>query len=278
MPEGDTIHSVARAMRPLVVGAPIQALQLPTGDVPVAPETRGLAVEARGKHLFVTFGAPGETPRVLRVHLGMNGEWHRYRDGERWRKSPHDTPHLVLTTDRWVLVCFQPAQHALYTRAEDAARDRAVAALGPDLLGPDLDLDVVLARARAPAHAERAVADVLLDQRVAAGIGNVYKSEVLFIARVDPWSPVGALSDEALRALYRLAAELLAKNVGVGARVTAVERAPHGQPLHGGLRHWVYRRAGRPCPRCRTLIRSAPQGPQVRTTYWCPRCQGPGPG
>jgi len=273
MPEGDTIHNVALAMRPLVVGAPLAALHLPTGDVGLAEGTAGRAVEAHGKHLLISFAAPDAPLRMLRVHLGMNGEWHRYRVGERWRRSPRDTPHVALTAGDWVLVCFQPAQCVLYDRARDLARDPAFAGLGPDLLDPATALPEVLARARAPEHADRAVADVLLDQRVAAGIGNVYKSEVLFIERVDPFRALRELSDETLSRLYERAVALLSANVGGGPRVTAGSRAPFGQTSPGGLRHWVYRRAGRPCPRCRTPIRSAPQGPQVRMTYWCPRCQ-----
>jgi endonuclease-8 len=275
MPEGDTIHKVALALRPHVAGVPIRALRLPHGDVPMAAGTRGVAVKARGKHLIVTFGAPGAPPRVLRTHLGMNGSWHRYRPGERWRKSPSDTPHVAIHTDDWVLVCFQPAQCVLYQHPGDLERDPAIADLGPDLLGPGLDLDVVLARARVARNAARAVAEVLLDQRVAAGVGNVYKSEVLFLERVDPWAPVGAIPDLVIRAVYARAAALLAANVHDGARVTAPERAPFGHRLPPGLRHWVYRRAGHPCPRCRAPIAGRPQGPQVRMTYWCPSCQAP---
>lgn len=271
MPEGDTLHTVAALLRPLLVGRALQVVRVRGQVWPELRRASVAGVEAVGKHLLIEAGG-----HTVRVHLGMNGSWHRYRPGEAWQRAPSQAG-LVLETDDLVLVCFRPsAVEVLRTR--DRAANPALARLGPDLVAPDCDLADVLARARDPRNADRPVAELLLDQTVAAGIGNVYKSEVLFLEGVHPWTPVGALADDALQRLYARAAELLRRNVGTVRRTTTGRPGRPGRPPEAaaarGGRLWVYHRTGRGCRRCGSAIQAASQGrPTPRRTYWCPRCQ-----
>jgi endonuclease-8 len=276
MPEGDTIHTVARVMAPALVGQRLALLEV---DQVARPWSLGAEVsscEAVGKHLVIELVAMGGERYSLRVHLGMKGSWHRYRKGEPWLRPP-SRRRVVLDAHRWLFVCFGPKE--VEVLGEGAFVRSQVAHLGPDLLGKDFDLDEVLRRARLPEHRALAVADLLLTQTVAAGIGNVYKSELLFLERVDPFRPIAALSDEALAALYRRARPLMQDNLESGGwRITTTRPAfatgfgpDRIIPRHE--RHWVYRRAKRPCFECGTLVQSRLQGPMARMTYWCGRCQ-----
>ena len=257
MPEGDTLHKIAAALRPDLAGERVERLWLrDAGDVTKLVGRRVESVEAIGKHLVVSLSGDWH----LRTHLGMKGSWHRYRPGERWQRA-RSTASVELATEGWVFVCFRASQVEL-TRAASSGDLARVAKLGPDVLGAELDLDEVISRARR-LGADREIGEVLLDQRVAAGIGNVYKSEIPFLEGVHPRTPLGELDDEGLRALYRRARDLMKKNLHTPARVTR----------DSGPRYWVYRRAGRPCLRCGTPIRRFLQGEQARSTFWCPRCQ-----
>ncbi len=280
MPEGDTIHRVRAALAPHLVGAPLVALHVDRVPWPEARTLTVTACEAVGKHLLLTLAREGRDVHVLRSHLGMKGTWHSYALGEPWHRHP-DRARLILATAARVFVCFDAKEVAL-TRAT-AQQPGQVARVGPDLLAAEPELDAVVARARAAGGPSSAIADLLLTQSVASGIGNVYKSEVLFMAGVDPWRPCDALPDRALRELYALAAAMLADNTARGGwRITTDARAcshaplarqTHLTPPRGLPRHWVYRRAGRPCLVCATPIRSRLQGPMARMTYWCPQCQ-----
>jgi endonuclease-8 len=216
------------------------------------------SVESRGKHLLIGF----DNGLTLRTHMRMTGSWHRYRPGERWR-LPAQSATVVIETPEAVAVCFNAPVAELLTGTE-LARHARLNALGPDLLSKDFEPDVAVAQLRDRPDAE--VANALLDQEAMAGIGNVYKSEVLFLERTNPWTDVSALSDERLGAIVATARRLMRANLRGGARVTTGRRQP-------GAGLWVYGRAGRPCRRCATLIRAARQGELARTTYWCPRCQ-----
>jgi endonuclease-8 len=198
--------------------------------------------------------------------MRMKGSWHRYRPGELWR-LPARRAVCVLETDAAVAVCFDAPVVELLTDA-DLARHATLRALGPDLLGESPDLEEAVRRLRDRDAVP--LGEALLDQRTAAGIGNVIKSEALFMARLDPWAQVRAFSDEDLHAVLGRAAQLLAANTSGGRRVITGRRSP-GEAL------WVYLRAGRPCRRCGTLIRARRQGSQARTTYWCPSCQASRP-
>jgi endonuclease-8 len=216
------------------------------------------SVEARGKHLLIGFSGG----LWLRTHLRMRGSWHRYRVGEPWR-LPAARASAVLHTDTAVAVCFDAPEVELLSSAE-LERHAVLSALGPDLLGAAFDADEAVRRLLAGPSVP--LGEALLDQRAVAGIGNVVKSEVCFLERLDPWAPVGDVPETSLRAALVTARRVLQSNVGGGARVTTGVSAP-GRSL------WVYGRAGRPCRRCGTLIAARRQGEQARMTYWCPRCQ-----
>jgi endonuclease-8 len=225
------------------------------------------SVEARGKHLLIRF----DSGLVLRTHLGMRGSWHRYAPGERWQR-PASRARIVLETENAVAVCFDAPTVELFDgRAESI--HRALSALGPDLMAPDFDertLAEALRRLRDPSRASQTIAEALLDQRAMAGVGNVYKSEVLFVERVDPFARVANLDDGTIRRLILTSRRLLLANSEGGARVTTNLEA--GERRVAG-RLWVYDRAGRPCRRCGTSIRSRSLGELDRLTFWCPSCQ-----
>lgn len=273
MPEGDTLYKVSRALRPELIGQRLSRVELRANGAPGSVAAHHVdIVDALGKHLLIGLvTADGTVPDeqwVLRVHLGMHGSWHGYAPDERWQRPGHRAS-VVLQTQQRVLVCFDAAEVELLERRHLAAH-RVLSRLGADLLAPTIELRHVLDRARQPAHAHRSVADLLLDQEVACGIGNVFKSEVLFVCRRNPWARVGELTDEALLALYGDARSLMQQNTGAGLRQTVhLPRPRHGR----APRHWVYGRAGRPCLQCATRILMAAQGDQGRVTYWCPRCQ-----
>ena len=255
MPEGDTIHRAADRLRSALVGRRVVRVEAgrARGRRP-QPGTTIDAVEAQGKHLRIRF-ADGT---VLRTHLRMTGSWHLYRTGERWRQPAHLARALV-EVDEWVAVCFSAPV------VELERDDRATAHLGPDLTSAaltDTDLDVAVERMAAMLGPDVEIAVALLEQRVAAGIGNVFKSEVLFVHRVDPFTPLRAVPIDVRRALLATAATLLRANAAsAGPRVTYA----------GGTA--VYGRERRPCRRCGTPIQRRRQGEQARSTYWCPTCQ-----
>ncbi len=266
MPEGDTIFRTARTLDQALAGrvlARFEARRLVHRPFP--PGTRVVRVEARGKHCLIHF----DDGRALRTHLRMSGSWHLYRPGERWRRQPAAARAVVEVTPGagdergWVAVCFSAPVVELATAGAPAS---GTAHLGPDLCRPDPDLDEALRRVERLSGPQRPVVDVLLDQRIAAGVGNVYKSEVCFACRVHPGAPIATLDPDLRRRLLSTAAEQLRANLDHPDRAT----------LDGGLA--VYGRAGRACRRCATPIAWARMGEDHRATYWCPTCQpGPGP-
>ncbi len=264
MPEGDTIHRSAARLRPALAGRTLLAFEAVRlrGDPPRAG-TRIDEVEAVGKHLLVHF-ADGLT---LQTHLRMTGSWHLYRTGETWRKPRH-LARVRLQVEGWEAVCFAAPVVRTYRRDAPGGplgRDSDPGAhLGPDLCRADLtaaDLEECVARMLTCAGPHEQVGVVLLDQRVACGVGNVYKSEVLFACGVDPFTPVSDLDNATRRRLIATASRLLRANLGAGPRETVA----------GGVA--VYGRARRPCPRCGATIRMTHQGEHARSTYWCPSCQ-----
>ena len=190
----------------------------------------------------------------------MNGSWHRYRPGERWRR-PEARARLVIEVPGAVAVCFDAPVVELFEQRAEAIHP-AISTLGPDLLDPGFDdvaADETLRRLRDPARAGLTISEALLDQRALAGIGNIWRNETLFAERTDPFATVASLDDDHLRRLVSTARRLLSDSASL---------AP------GRQRFRVYRRAGRPCPRCGTQIQSRPLAAELpRTTYWCPRCQ-----
>ncbi len=253
MPEGDTLVRTADGLRPFLIGRPVTAA---TARQP-GPQAGRLvgatvtAVEAAGKNLLIRF----DNGLEVRTHLRMHGSWHRYRPGERWRR-PAARARLVIEVPGSVAVCFDaPTVELLEQRTEGL--HPSLSGLGPDLLKDPFDLDEALRRLRDPARAASPIAEVLLDQRALAGIGNEVKCQVLWERRLSPWQPVGEVDADSLRRLVERAREILREGAATG-------RRPRD----------VYRRAGRPCPRCATPIRVEHQGTGLpRLTFWCPGCQ-----
>jgi endonuclease-8 len=269
MPEGDTILRTARTLDRALAGRAVVRFEAPrlVGRRP-APGATVTGVEARGKHLLIHFEDHlGGHPRApgglsLHTHMGMTGSWHLYRPGARWRKSP-GAARVVLEVDSAVAVCFSaPVVEVL----SEPHRHPALARLGPDLSREGADVDDAVARMERLLPPTTEIGDVLLDQRVACGVGNVYKSEVLFACGVDPSTPLAELSPARRRQLVEEASRLLRANLDGWPRstISTSER-------NGGLA--VYGRAGRPCRRCGIPVRSRRQGERV--TYWCPACQPP---
>jgi endonuclease-8 len=273
VPEGDTIFRTARTLRSVLAGRQVTRFasrvpQVRTFGVERLVGQTVAEVEARGKHLLVWF-APADL--ALHTHMMLSGSWHTYRPGQDWRKA-EGFAKAVVEVPGTVAVCFSAPVCEVLSRAQ-IQRHRSLAALGPDALGEAVDL--AEARRRLDMRAQAAIGEALLDQRVLAGVGNVYKCEVLFVHGVDPWARVADLDPSLRDALLATAERLLKANVGTASPV----RVTTGQPasaLRGRDRVHVYGKARRPCPRCGTPIRVARQGQQARLTYWCPGCQRPG--
>jgi endonuclease-8 len=273
VPEGDTIFRAARTLQRAMAGRAVTrfesvfpALTRIHIDTPLTGQTID-AVSASGKHLLMRFSGG----MVLRTHMRMNGSWHIYRPGERWQRPARDM-RIVVATGDFVAVGFN-IPDAEFIAARRLARHDELRRLGPDLLSETFDEAEALRRIRA--RPGEAIADVLLNQRVMAGIGNVYKSEVLFICRINPFREAGSLPDDDLSRLVASARKFLLANVH-----TAL--AP--MTTYSGLRRttgrdnprerlWVYGRAGLPCRRCRTPILLDKRGRDARLTYWCAECQ-----
>jgi endonuclease VIII len=264
MPEGDTIFRTAQSLGAVLTGEKIsRARSSALGQAIARVEGSTVeAVQAKGKHLIIGF----DNGLALHTHMRLQGSWHRYRRGERWRR-PAWKARAVLETADWLAVCFDaPVVELVEQRA--LRIHPALAALGPDLLAADFDLDEAIRRLRDPARQGKSVAEALLDQRALAGIGNVYKNETLFLERANPWRAIADIPDERLVLIVERARALLGANTGGGVRTTTGRSS-----LAAGSRLWVYRRAGRPCFRCGTRIVSRRQGEEARITFWCPACQ-----
>lgn len=261
MPEGDTVHLVARLLAPMLVGQElVQVVVRSHGRAGELAGSRATAVLARGKHLLVTL----DRGWTVHVHLGMDGTWHQYAPGARWRR-PADEAHVVLGTASTVNVCFRPKLAELL-RTGDVGRTPVLALLGPDLLSDAVDWGEV--ERRVALVREAPVGEALLSQHVAAGIGNIYRAEVLFLHRLHPAQLVSASPEPV--ALWRTASRLLRDNLAAAlegrlARVTTDSLVPS--------RLNVYGRGGRPCPRCGARITTVGGPPRGRTCWFCPRCQ-----
>jgi endonuclease-8 len=262
MPEGDSIHRLAARLRPRLVGGRVRAFDAHDIAGSVAETVVGrtvVAVEARGKNLLVRF----DDGRTLHVHLRMLGRLGFERPRSSFWK-PRRTPHqLRLDVEGAVVVGDRiPVLRLLRAGAEARAPD--LVSLGPDLISPELDEDECVARLRA--LGKRPVGEALLLQRALAGIGNIYKSETLFLEKVDPTAPVSALDDATLHALVKRASALLKANLGDGPRITRTALT--------GPKFWVYGRRGRTCFRCGSTVDMIRQGaPPGRSTYYCRGCQ-----
>lgn len=256
MPEGDTIHRTALTLGKALVGRAVRGARCPS-------EPDGLErvvgrvvakVEARGKHLLIRF----DDGQTLHTHMRMEGSWHIYRPGERWWRGEHRAV-AVLETEAWVAVCFDAP---LVERLAPGVEPEWVRRLGPDLLDPEANLAEALTRLRALGALP--IGEAVMRQDAVAGIGNVYKSEVLFMRRVDPFAPLDELGDEVVLGVLEEAKRLLRRNLSTRRRTTRAR---------GGGRLWVYGRSGEPCYACSTPIAMRRQGEQARSTYYCAGCQ-----
>jgi endonuclease-8 len=260
VPEGDTLHRIAARFRPALEGQTVLEVFLrDRGRVTELEGKKIEKVEAIGKHLLVHF----ENGFALRVHLGLKG-----RFAKRPLIETHSHPLVRLATAYDAFVCTNAYQAEIIRRPRLAGHAK-LARLGPDLCAANADIEGATLRARFPGHAAREIGDLLLDQTVAAGIGNVYKSEVLFIERVHPRAIAGMLEPAALRRLFERASALLRANVGSWHRVTV----PEDVRLETRENHYVYGRAQKRCLVCTTRIETLSQGRLARTTYYCPSCQ-----
>jgi endonuclease VIII len=259
VPEGDTVWLTAHRLDRALRGRPVRVFDLRVPQLATADLRGGTvtAVLARGKHLLTRF-ASGTT---LHSHLRMDGSWYLTRAGLRARRYPEHEIRALVGNDAWLATGYRV--HDLSLVATEA-EGTLVGHLGPDLLGPDWDRAEAVRRLRE--RPERHIAEALLDQRNLAGIGNMYKSEALFLTGLHPARPVGVVRD--LDGLIELAQRLLAANRNHPMQSTT-------GLTQRGAEHWVYERAGQPCRRCRTPIRRTTQGspPKQRVTFWCPGCQ-----
>lgn len=262
MPEGDTVWLAGRRLHDALAGHRLVRTDFRVPELATVDLAGQLVVEvvSRGKHLLTRIG----DDLTLHTHFRMDGTWHLYRPGERWRGGPDWQVRAILTTAQWQAVGYRLPVVELLERGHE---DQAVGHLGPDLLGSDWDQDEAMRRLSAAPDREIGIA--LIDQRNLAGIGNLYKAESLYLARLSPWRQVGDVPD-------------LGDVVGQARRLLTINRDHPSQVTTGvnrrGHEHWVYGRAGKPCRRCGTAVEVAGQGapPFDRLTYWCPTCQ-PGP-
>jgi endonuclease VIII len=272
MPEGDTLFRIAANLTPALVGQPVIAVEIRKIPCERLVGHRVTQVEARGKNLLVFF----DEGTVIHTHLRMGGAWHLYRPGERWRRSPGSAT-VIIANASVAAVCFR-APVVRLLRASALRNDPMISALGPDLLGDVFDEAAALARLRALGGLP--LGEAVMDQHVIAGIGNVYKSEVLFHEKLDPFAPVSAFSDDEILRLLAFSRRIMVANVKPPSRAPGTPTAHYRYTRTTRENRWrgegpvaVYRRARSPCYDCTDLIRMKRQGEQLRSTYFCPTCQ-----
>lgn len=257
MPEGDTLRHAQAALAPVLEGQVATHLWFRKirGYRPRVGQ-RIERVDAVGKHLLIEF----DRNLTLDTHLGMAGSWRALPVEARLPTTP--TLRIVISTVKGHALCFSAPVIQTFLRTADRT---PISDLGPDLSDDDVDLDEVVRRTRA-GDRTRTIAELLLDQSIAAGVGNVFKSEALFVAGVHPFRPVGELTDAMLREVWRIAHRQLVANRETRSRTTTA-RGDAG-------RTYVYGRKHLGCRRCNIAIEYSPAGERAgRSTYWCPTCQ-----
>ena len=274
MPEGDMVFRSARTLERALAGSTVigfETAYAPLASVHDNAPVTGRAienVESRGKWLLMYFSGD----LILVTHMLMSGSWHIYRTGERWHKSRAHM-RIVIRTEKYEAVAFDVPVAQFHTH-RSLARHPAIPRLGPDLAGSSFRQED--ARARLRAEVQEEIGNVLLNQRVLAGIGNVFKSEICFVCGINPFRPVASLSGPEVDMLLDASHRLMQANVR--------EESPSGIVTYTGPRRttrandpaarlWVYRRRGKECRRCGAIILMRKQGPGARSTYWCPDCQ-----
>lgn len=274
MPEGDTIFRTARTLSRALAGRTVTEfctvlanLARVDDDAPIRGRTIE-SIEAKGKNLLIRLSGD----LVLRTHMRMNGSWHVYRHESKWQ-APRSSMRVLLGTEDWVAVAFDVPVAEFLTESQ-LKRHPDLARIGPDLLSETFDEPEAIRRMRA--RPSLPIAEALLNQRVVAGIGNEYKSEVLFVARVSPFARVSELDDETLGSILGIGRRLLRANVidPLGTPIVAYRgrRRTTGR-LDEAERRWVYGRTGKPCRKCGDPIEMEKMGLDARLTFWCPTCQ-----
>ena len=269
MPEGDTIHKHAADFRGAFVGHRVVAVRRGGVVEPLLSGAELVSADATGKNLSLRFVGEG-APIMVRVHLGIAGKW-RVGPKARFKPMSRAASPLELDFGERVAFVYRPSE----VRIEREVFTKPLSHLGPDLLGEEPDWSDVLRRAREPIHAARPLGELLLDQRVSAGIGNVYKSELCFLEKQHPFLRVDEVGDDKLLALFKLARRLLFTNLGDWRRTTTADRSRGELPTRGKGRFWVYGRQGRACYDCGAIVQRKAMGPDLRAAFWCPRCQQP---
>ena len=278
MPEGDTIYRTARTLQKAIGGKVVTAFETGLAKLAAVNDESPIVgrtverVEARGKWCLIFFSGD----LILVTHMLMSGSWHIYRVGERW-KLPRRMMRVVITCGDYQAVAFNVPIAEFHT-ARSLERSSQVPKLGLDVLsgGFSVESGVRALRERAASHPEDEIGVVLLNQRVIAGLGNVYKSEVAFAARVNPFRAMRTITEREMETLVEAARKYMTANVAEGTSeqmVTYTGPRRTTRAMDHGARMWVYRRQGEECRRCGATIMMRKQGVQVRSTYWCPSCQ-----
>jgi endonuclease-8 len=272
MPEGDTLLIAAKKLDAILTGRTITRFASPLPELKEqgVEGQRVTAVRAHGKHVIIELG----DGRALLSFLRMQGNWSAFEKSKLrpglLRKTARDPSWddeettLIIETESTVAILTRAAWAELAPLAKIEAR---LSGLGPDLLAPDYDQAEVLLRLRK--SPELTIAEALLRQSIVAGIGNVYKSEVLFLEKVSPFASVGSLDDATLGRVLTRARQLMRRNLAPGARRTTFG-------TFASANYFVYERSGQHCLKCDTKIRMLRQGTLQRSTYFCPECQGVG--
>ena len=282
MPEGDTIYRSARALGKVLTGKAITRFETGYAHLATVNDDRPVVgrvverVESRGKWLLMFLSGD----LILVTHMLMSGSWHIYKTGEKWW-SPKRAMRAFLEVEGWQAVAFNVPVAEFHTAAS-LERKSSVPKLGPDVLSGEYTADagVRALQARAASHPEDEIANVLLNQRVIAGLGNVYKSEVAFYAGVHPFRQMSTITADEMLRMAEVSQKWLKANVIDGSTETGgdgiVTYSGNRRTTNSGNeknRLWVYGRRGQECRRCGALVEMRKQGPGARSTYWCPGCQ-----
>jgi endonuclease-8 len=278
MPEGDTIYRAARALQKAIGGKVVTAFETGLAKLARVNDDTPLVgrvvekVESRGKWCLIFFSGDS----ILATHMLMSGSWHLYRTGERWRMGRRQM-RVVIRTEDWEAVGFNIPVAEFHT-ARSLERSSQVPKLGPDILSDSFTVEGGVARLAAYAreNSDAEIATVLLNQRVLAGLGNVYKSEVAFAAGVNPFRAMRTITPREMEKLVETAQRYMKANVADG-RGDGIMTYSAGRTTKRAMdreeRLWVYRRQGQECRRCGAAVMMRKQGVQARSTYWCPECQ-----
>ena len=278
MPEGDTIYRAARTLQKALGGKTVTGFETGLAKLASRNDDQPLVgrtverVEARGKWCLIFFSGD----LILVTHMLMSGSWHVYRTGEKWWNG-RSRMRVAITCGDWQAVAFNVPVAEFHTE-RSLARESQVPRLGPDVLSDAFTVEsgVAALREYGAAHPEEDIAVVLLMQRVLAGLGNVYKSEVAFAAGVNPFRQMRTITDREMEAMATFAQRYMKANVTDGAGdgiVTYSGNRRTTNAMDKSHRLWVYGRQGQECRRCGAAIAMRKQGVQARSTYWCPACQ-----